>query len=126
MSDYNLWWVTGTVHSEGVAEVANTNYATLSAYQAAGWDTHSFSANPRIIGDPDLLATSSQVFPECPTIECRLAKIRRNYMPTNLALKGKGCAWNSSAMTCTPDHSDIGPVPITVYNAPGITGGGVY
>ena len=126
MSDYNDWWLTGTP-GRVIAGFDSANYTSLSAFQAGtGWDTHSFSANPRILGDPDLLVATTQVFPECPNIECRLAKIRRNYMPTNLALKGKGCTWNASAMTCTPDHSDIGPVPITVYNAPGITGGGVY
>ena len=126
MSDYNVWWVTGTVGHEGLAMVNVTDYATLAAFQVTGWDTHSINVNPQLLGNPDLLAVTTQVFPECPTIECRLAKIRRNYMPTNLALKGKGCTWSASAMTCTPDHSDIGPVPITVYNAPGITGGGVY
>jgi hypothetical protein len=121
MTDYNVWWVTGTIGSEGMAS-GSPNYASLAAFQATGWDTHSTMTNPRLLGNPDLLATTGQVFPECPNIECRLAKIRRNYMPTNLALKGKGCAtWTGS---CTRDHSDIGPVPITLYDAPGGVGPG--
>ncbi len=123
MSDYNVYWLTGTPGAHAIANVAGASYNTLALAQAgSGMETHSISANPRIVGDPDLLATTSQVYTECPTIECRLSKIRRNYMPTNLALKGKGCAsWSGS---CTPDHSDIGPVPITLYDAPGGVGPG--
>ena len=122
MADYNNWWVTGSTGVEGMGYYGSTAYATLALFQATGWDTHSISVNPRLLGNPDLLATTGQVFPECPNIECRLAKIRRNYMPTNLALKGKGCAtWTGS---CIKDHSDIGPVPITLYDAPGGVGPG--
>ncbi len=119
MSDYNVYWLTGTPGAHAIANVAGISYKTLAAAKASGMETHSINVNPRIVGDPDLLATTSQVYPECPTIECRLGKIRRNYMPTSLALKGTGCAtWTGS---CTPDHSDIGPVPITLYDAPGAT-----
>ena len=121
-SDYNVFVKTGT---PGTAlSDGPVLYATLADWQAAGKDTHTVQTDPRFVGDVGLLNTSAQVFPECPTIDCRLAKIRHNYTPTNLALKGTGCAWNGTA--CVPDHSDIGPVPVTVYSAPGITGGGVY
>jgi hypothetical protein len=122
-SDYNVFVKTGT---PGTAIVTGTTtlYAALSDWQATGHDAHTVQVDPRFVGSVGLLNTSAQVFPECPTIECRLAKIRHNYTPTNLALKGTGCAWNGTA--CVPDHSDIGPVPVTVYDAPGITGGGVY
>jgi hypothetical protein len=121
-SDYNVFVKTGT---PGTAMSGGpVLYAALSDWQATGHDAHTVQADPRFVGSVGLLNTSAQVFPECPTIECRLANIRHNYTPTNLALKGTGCAWNGT--TCVPDHSDIGPVPVTVYDAPGITGGGVY
>ena len=122
-SDYNVFNKTGSFNTAQDTS-GPTYYATLAAWQATGRDTHTVQTDPRFVGSISLLRTASQVFPECPTIECRLAKIRHNYTPTNLALKGTGCAWNGT--TCVPDHSDIGPVPVTVYDAPGITGGGVY
>ena len=113
--DYNSFWKTGPALT---GQSANTTYATLSAWHAAtGLDAHSIEADPRVVGKVDLLATTAQICPPpaCTTIEQRLAYIRRNYAPTNLLLKRAG-----------DDHADIGPVPITIYNAPGITGGGVY
>ena len=109
-----------------MAKNSGYQYTSLATWQAGtGMDTTSLEANPRLVGDPNLLvAATGQVFTSCANIECRLGKIRRNYMPTNLALKGKGCAWNGSS--CVADHSDIGAVPITIYDAPGITGGGAY
>jgi hypothetical protein len=123
----NAYYETGQAFS-ALSTVLNSGqpYTSLSSWQAAtSMDAGSFEANPRLVGDPNLLVNATgQVFPNAVSIEARLAMIRRNYMPTNLALKGKGCAWNGT--TCVPDHSDIGPVPVTVYDAPGITGGGVY
>jgi hypothetical protein len=132
---YNVDANVGTIYSDynvfnkvsGLNTAISTGpvlYATLANWQATGNDTHTVQVDPRFVGSVGLLNTSARVFLECPTIECRLGKIRHNYTPTNLALKGAGCAWNGT--TCVPDHSDIGPVPVTVYDAPGMTGGGVY
>ena len=122
-SDYNIFMKTGTPYT-AVSTGGTVTYAALADWQATGRDTHTVQVDPRFVGSVGLLNTADRLFPECPTIECRLAKIRHNYTPTNLALKGTGCAWNGT--TCVPDHSDIGPVPVTVYDAPGITGGGAY
>jgi hypothetical protein len=122
-SDYNVFNKTGSL-ATAYASDGVTYYNSLSDWQATGNDAHTVQTDPRFLGDVNLLNTPARLFPECLTIECRLAKIRHNYTPTNLALKGTGCAWNGTA--CAPDHSDIGPVPVTVYDAPGITGGGVY
>ena len=103
---------------------------SLAAWQSdSGLDAHSVSVNPRFVAitDPPALALGSIgrfTCTGCTTVAQKLRALHRAYMPTNLLLKGKGCAWNGSA--CVPDHSDIGPVPVTVYDAPGITGGGVY
>lgn len=116
-SNRNVFVKTGTMNT-ALQGTGNVQYATLTAWQATGFDADSIEGqNPRLVGDPNLLVTTAQICPSpaCTTIEQRLAFIRRNYAPTNLALKGRAS-----------DGSDPGPVPITIYNAPGITGGGVY
>jgi hypothetical protein len=106
--DYNDYWRTGSPLTQ-VGYVGGVAYTSLETWRAGtGLDTHTQAVDPLLVGSPDLLATSAQVCPACSSIEDRLAFIRVNYTPTNLALKGAGS-----------DGKDIGPIPITIFNAPG-------
>jgi hypothetical protein len=117
--DRNVYWKTGNPKTAVAGNLNNGQpYNTLAEWQAgSGLDTHTIEADPRIMGDPDLLVTNAQVFPDAPSIEERKRRIDINYMSTNLALKGRGCSWNGSV--CVEDGSDPGPHAITTFPTPG-------
>lgn len=122
--DYNNYWNVGTSVNVSKIGSPSTQYATLALWQAAlnggaspGPDLHSQFADPRFVGNISMLNTTSDVCNNGESIESCINRIRKNFIPTNLALKGKGASSNGTV--CVADGSDPGPIPITVFASPG-------
>ena len=141
----------GNTATAGIPGLVATNsvtcykryWASGGLYGAAGKGANDITANPRYIdptrtqltwdvslGGPGTVGhvadevvklngldkdSAAAAFNPAYSIDAYLRYIRRGLMPTNLAIKGR-----------SHDGTDPGAVTMTIYNAPGITGGGVY
>ena len=127
-SDFNNFYTpphTSPSTNALIAQIQNPSKydSTIAAWQSdSGFDAHSVSVDPRFMSITDPVSMSRFTCTGCTTVAHKLATLKRAYTPTNIALKGRGCAWNGS--TCVLDRSDIGAVQMTVWDTFGGFGSG--